>query len=141
MITRSEYKTMQNLYEDPLIMDEKIAELCVLDPIVEDWSEDIYAGFANTIARLILEESMIISRPGETGSYVQNRINEEYIKVQNNFEKQMPAIIARAFPAYKVGEIESWPVKRQIELYAQATWVLNEIEVNSYGIEFASDEE
>lgn len=141
MITRNEYKTLQTLFDDPLVIDEKVAQLCVLDPVVDDWGQDIYAGFANTIARLVLEESLIISKPGETGSYVQNRINEEYRKVQNNFEKQMPAIIARAFPAYKIGEIEGWSVKRQIEVYAQATWVLNEIEVHPYGIEFASDEE
>lgn len=120
-------------------MDEKVAELCVLDPILEDWSNESYAGFANTLARVILEESLETSKPGFKGNYIQNVINEEYIKVQNSFEKQMPAIIIRAFPAYKVEELAKLPLKKQAELYAQATWVLNEIEVNPYGISFAEE--
>lgn len=122
-------------------MDEKIAELCVLDPIVEDWGGEVYAGFSNTLARVILEESLEIRKPGESNNYLQSIINNEYNEVSNNFGKQMPAIILRAFPAYKIEDIENMPLRRQVEIYAQAIWVLNEIEPNPYGIIFADEDE
>lgn len=122
-------------------MDEKIAEICVLDPIDVDWSGEVYAGYSNTLARVILEESLEIRKPNQPSNYLQNIVNEEYNKVAGNFGKQMPAIILRAFPAYKIDDIEKMPLKRQVEIYAQALWVLNEIEPNPYHISFADDDE
>lgn len=139
-IKRTEYETLKNIYDDSLVIDEKIAEMCVLDPQVEDWSNDTYAGYPSTIARIILEESLETKKPNQPDNYLQGLINMEYNKVANDFGKQMPAIIIRAFPAYKIEEIEMMSLKKQIELYAQAMWVLNEIEPNPYYIGFAEEE-
>ena len=141
LIKRNEYETLRKLYSDSLEIDEKIAQLCVLDPTVDDWQEDIYAGFANTLARVILEESTEVRRPNSPSNYVQHVVNMEYNKVASSFDKQMPAIILRAFPAYRLEEIENLPMRRQVEIYAQALWVLNEIEPNPYYISFDDGEE
>ena len=139
LITRDEYRTLKNLESNDFIVDDMIAQLCVLEPIVDDWGGEIYAGYTNTIARVILEESLIIPRPNAGDKYVENLVNKEYELINNSFERQMPPIIIKAFPAYKLDEIKSWPLSKQIETYASAIWMLNEID--SYGISFSDEEE
>lgn len=138
LITRPEYETLKKIEGNEFVVDEMIAELCVLDPRVDNWSEDIYAGFTGTIARVILEESLIIPKPNSSDDYIENIVTHEYNKVASSFEKQMPGIICKAFPAYKPTEVQAWPLTRQIETYGLALYILNDID--SYGIEFAEDD-
>lgn len=142
LITKKEFDLLTTLFDNGLIVNEKVAELCVLAPEVEGgFSEDIYAGFSDTLARAILEESLIKGKPDEPKNYIVNRVNIEYNKVTESFQKQMPALIATAFPAYTIDEIEDMTLTRQTEIYAQALWILNEIKPQSYGIEFKNDDE
>lgn len=138
LIKREEYQLLKKVEANDFKIDEMVVELCVFEPIVEDWKEDIYAGFTSTLARLILEESLIIPKGGQAEGYIENVVTSEYNKVVNSFELQMPAIIAKAFPAYKLEEIDSWPLTKQVKRYAQAMFILNNID--NYGISFIDDE-
>lgn len=138
LITRDEYRLLKQVETNDFKVDEMIVKLCVLDPTIEDWTEDIYAGFSSTLARLILEESLIIPKGKQAAGYIEEVVTKEYNKVMNNFELQMPAIIAKAFPAYRLEEIESWSLTKQVKRYAQAIYILNNID--DYGINFIDEE-
>lgn len=138
LIKRDEYHLLKTIEQNEFKVDELIVRLCVVDPFIEDWSEDIYAGFTSTLAKIILEESLIIPKGNVAEGYIEQVVAEEYNKVMSSFELQMPAIIAKGFPAYTLEEIESWPLTKQVQRYAQAIYILNNID--DYGINFIEDE-
>lgn len=138
LITRKEYQLLKRMEGNDFKVDEMVAEVCVIEPIVEDWTDEIYAGFVSTLSRVILEESLIIPKGNQSEGYIESVVSSEYDNVMNNFELQMPAIIAKAFPAYTLETIDSWPLSKQIKRYAQAIYVLNNID--NYGINFIEEE-
>lgn len=142
LLKRGEYDLLKKLNDDPLKLDEKVAQLCVLDPVIEDgWEDELYAGVTATLSRVILEESLIIPKPEDTSSFIEELVNKKYNEINNSFEKQMPIIITKAFPSYKIEEIMDWPLTRQVDMYSRAIWLLNEIEIIPYNISFKEDGE
>ena len=131
-----EYLLLEQQTEDTIQMDEKIAKLCVLDPIIEDWDEDIYAGYSSTLGQLIREDSLIT--PKEDGSTdMKALIAEKKEDISSRFLLQMPLIIKRCFQEYGIEEIERMNLNKQIELYAKALWMLENFE----GLKMEFDEE
>lgn len=134
LISKKEFNTLKSLETNDHTIDDMIATLCVLDPIIDDWGGEIFAGVTETLARCILEESLVIFKPGEDEHALKNRINKDLDLISNKFERQIPLIIIKAFPAYTVEEINEWSLRKQVERYTEAVWVLNELD--NYGIEF-----
>lgn len=126
LITTREYDTLFNQYEDKFDLEEAICQLCVLDPIV-DWQDDIYAGYATSLARAILEKSMIILDPDQPYDLL-SLINKKYDDVSESLNEQMPLVIKHCFNEFTLLDIYAMPMPQQIELFVRAKWMLKNLE-------------
>lgn len=126
LITTREYDTLFTQYEDKFDLEEAICQLCVLDPIV-DWQEDIYAGYATSLARAILEKSMIILDPDQPYDLL-SLINKKYDDVSESLNEQMPLVIKHCFNEFTLLDIYAMPMPQQIELFVRAKWMLKNLE-------------
>lgn len=122
-----EYLSLENQAIDTIAMDEEICRMCILDPIISDWKEEVYAGYSSSLGQLIREESLIT--PKEDGSSnLKTIIAEESYAVATKFLMQIPLIIKHSFPEYSIEEIEQLNLKKQVELYAKSLWMLENFE-------------
>lgn len=126
LITTREYDTLFNQYEDKFDLEEAICQLCVLDPII-DWQDDIYAGYATSLARAILEKSMIILDPDQPYDLL-SLINKKYDDVSESLNEQMPLVIKHCFNEFTLLDIYAMPMPQQIELFVRAKWMLKNLE-------------
>lgn len=127
LLTYKEYIRLEERNIDVIEMDEEIAKLCVLQPVIEDWKEEIYAGYSSSIGQLIREESLITPKEDGT-SDLKTMIAEESDKISNRFLLQIPLIIKRSFPEFSLAQIEQMNLKKQIELYSKSVWMLDTFE-------------
>ena len=116
LISYAEYQTIQNSTVDELQADEAICRLCVLSPKIEDWSEAIFAGYTDTIARLVKEESLLVAKNDGVDD-VKKRIADGLEHMNNSFMAQLPVIIAKAFPQYLIEDLEKMTLSKQVDLY------------------------
>lgn len=126
LITTREYDTLFTQYEDKFDLEEAICQLCVLDPII-DWQDDIYAGYATSLARAILEKSMIILDPDQPYDLL-SLINKKYDDVSESLNEQMPLVIKHCFNEFTLLDIYAMPMPQQIELFVRAKWMLKNLE-------------
>lgn len=126
LITTREYDTLFTQYEDKFDLEEAICQLCVLDPLV-DWQDDIYAGYATSLARAILEKSMIILDPDQPYDLL-SLINKKYDDVSESLNEQMPLVIKHCFNEFTLLDIYAMPMPQQIELFVRAKWMLKNLE-------------
>lgn len=134
LITYKEYETIHRLSIDDVELDERICELCVLSPVPEEgWGGEVFAGYSSSIGAIIREESLISAKA--SGESIQDIIEKGAIQMENNFQMQLPAIIARVFPQYKIDEIEEMTLKKQVDIYIKAQWVLKEIDGKELGFD------
>lgn len=137
LLGNKEYETLQSACTDLTDLDEKIAQLCVLYPEIDDWSTSIYAGYTTAIGQAIREESLITPKEDGSGDF-KTIIEQETLKLDNLFAAQMPLIIKHAFPEYTLADLENLSMRAQIELYAKAAWMAKTFD----GLEFSfTDEE
>lgn len=138
LLTYNEYSTIKEKAQDEVEADEMICSLCVIDPTIEDWSEQIFAGYTDTLARLIKEESLIISKANGEGD-VRDMIEQGMEEIESSFMMQLPVIIAKAFPQYRIEELEKFTLRKQIDLYVKAAWAIKQFD--DIDLEFKDDEE
>ena len=124
-----EYLELQQMAEDTLALDELLCAMCVLDPILEDWGGDIYAGFPRMVAKAIREASGLESEGEEIA--LMEIIEQEKEKVYNKLVYQIPLIIKHCFPELSFVAIEEMSMREQGEYYARALWMLENFENNT----------
>jgi hypothetical protein len=130
-LSRIDYTKSLEYYDNDYDRAEYVCRIAVLDPIDIDYSDSIYAGVPEVLARQILEESGFLDG--------QNKVKElmfKYDQQMATFDSQLSCIIAHVFPQYKIEEIDRWPLEKTISYYCKAKWVLAELK----GIELTTEE-
>lgn len=137
LLNFEEYTTLSHLANSEPELDEYIAKTCVLEPQVEDWHDSIYAGFVTTLATAIKEESLLKEKPNKEND-VKRLINSTLNEIDSKLIRQMAPTVAKVFPSYKLEEIKKMDLRAQVDLYAEAVWVLTRID--GLEIEFEENE-
>lgn len=120
-LTKGEMDIAQEAYTDDYDRTEYICKMCVIEPVIDDYSLEIFAGVPEALCRAILEES------GFTDS---NKISVMIAKWEKHMEEvqnQLPLVIKEAFPDIPLEQIESWPMTKLTEYYVKAKWLLENI--------------
>lgn len=125
LIGAKDYLEIVKMYEDPFSVREVICKKCVISPIVEDWNNDIYAGFVETVAEEILNNSLVETVDIKGLNMVYRR---EKHQTDNSLMFQIPLIINRAFNYKSIEEVERWNIPKQLRWLAKASWVLETYE-------------
>lgn len=119
-ITRKEYR---NIYKNQELNNyEKQDEICrtvLVYPLNYDFDE-CPAGIPNKLFNEILEKSCL---DPESMYYLLSIERDEALQLGS----EMACMIAEAFPAYTIDEIESWNNYKFMKIYAQAEWTLTNI--------------
>ena len=121
LLTRKEHKLALELYEDDLERNEFVCRRCVLEPEIEDYSSDIYAGIPDLLAHEILTQS------GFMDANHLKQMMREYDQEMEIFENQIPCVIKEAFPDIPMEEIESWPWPKTLWYFSRAKFVLSHL--------------
>lgn len=118
-LSRAEFRKVVDAYEDEFERAEYVARLCVLDPQIDDWSNEIYAGVPEILAQNILRESGF--SPEDTKI---ERLMAEYDAEMRTFDNQVSCIIKEAFQDISLEEIENWPLEKTMWYLSRAKWSL-----------------
>lgn len=130
-LTKKEMEIAQTVYKDDYERTEYICKACVIEPLIDDYSLDIFAGIPEILCRVILEES------GYTDAQKVKIMIAKWEKYMENVENQLPLVIKEAFQEIPLNEIESWPMSKMTEHYVKAKWVLE----NLRGLQLVSQDE
>lgn len=122
-LSEREFKMIEETIEDESEKEEMVCKMAVLEPLVMEWGDDIYAGYVTALRMKILESS---SMTEATIQLFEKRLDNA-IAGMNSFDKQLPCVIKEVFPEYEIEEILSWGRTRQIEYYAMAVWMLENL--------------
>lgn len=125
---RKEYKDIyNNINMNDLDKQDAICKTVLVHPVDFDF-DDCDAGIPDKLYVDILEKSCLDLE----STYHLLNVNREEAE---QLGSEMACIIAEAFPAYTMDEIESWNNFKFIKLFAQAEWILTNIR----GVEFKVD--
>ncbi|MGL4820708.1 MAG: tail chaperonin [Bacilli bacterium] len=120
-LKQDELKMAREALKDDYDRAEFICKQCVLEPIIEDYSIDIYAGVPESLCGAILETSGFANE-----SVVKQHLDyweAELTKVEN----QLPLVIKEVFTDIPLEEIESWNMEKLAEYYVKAKWLLENL--------------
>lgn len=118
-LSRGEFRKIVATYDDEFERAEHVTRLCVLDPQIEDWSNEIYAGVPEILAQNILRESGF----SEDDTKIE-RLIAEYDAEMQSFDNQVSCIIKEAFSDISLEEIENWPLEKTMWYFSRAKWSL-----------------
>ena len=125
---RKEYKDiLTNESLDDLSKQDAIVKTALVYPTDFDL-DDCPAGIPNHLCNDIVEKSCL---DPESMIYLLHMQRQE----AEQLGSEMACIIAEAFPAYSIEEIETWNNFKFMKIYAQAEWVLKNIR----GVQFQLD--
>lgn len=130
-LTRGEMNLALEVYKDDYERTEFICKTCVIEPLIEDYTLDIFAGVPEMLCRSILEES------GFTDAQIVRIMIAKWEKKMEDVESQLPLIIKEAFSDIPLAEIESWSMAKTAEYYVKAKWLLE----NLRGMKLVSGDE
>ncbi|UOE58083.1 tail chaperonin [Cytobacillus oceanisediminis] len=130
-LTRKEMEIAKEVYKDDYERTEYICKVCVIEPQIDDYSLDIFAGVPEVLCRAILEES------GYTDAQKIKIMIARWEKQMEDVENQLPLVIKEAFHDIPLEEIEAWPMEKITEYYVKAKWLLENIR----GLSLVSSEE
>lgn len=120
-LTRGEMKVAMDTYSDDYDRTEYVCRQCIIEPVVEDYTLEIYAGVPEILGRAILEES------GFTNAEKVKVMIAKWEHKMQDVENQLPLIIKEAFPDIPLSEIEAWPMARIAEYYVKAKWLMENL--------------
>lgn len=120
-LSRSEYRKVMESYEDEHERAEYVCRICVLNPIIDDWSNDIYAGVPDVLTQNILRESGF-----SNDSTKIDELMEQYDAEMRSFDNQVSCIIKEAFQDIPLEEIENWQIEKTLWYYSRAKWTLQQ---------------
>ncbi len=126
-ITRYEYKTIMTADIEDFEKQDLICDTCVLYPENYDW-DDCLGGIPSELCNEILDKSCVSLE--DMGILL-----EMYREEMNELENQMVCIISKAFPAYKLDEIEKLDTINFTKLFTRAEWILQNLD----GLEVNND--
>ena len=125
---RKEYKDIfNNVNLSDLDKQDAICKTALIYPENFDL-DDCDAGIPSQLYDVIIDKSCL----DPESTYHLLNVNREEAE---QLGSEMACIIAEAFPAYSMDEIESWNNFKFIKMYAQAEWILTNIR----GVEFKVD--
>ncbi|MGX5439870.1 tail chaperonin [Bacillus thuringiensis] len=130
-LSKEELKIAQEVYNDDFERTEYICKTCVIEPLIEDYSLDIFAGVPEILCLSILEES------GYTKAQKVKIMIARWEKHMEEVENQLPLVIKEAFQDIPLSEIESWTMAKTAEYYVKAKWLLENIR----GLKLLGEEE
>lgn len=116
LLSKLEYETLTSQIEDELDLQDAIVQNCVVYP--EDIDiDDMLPGNVFELAKIIIEQSCVSP---------EDRILmlEVYSSEMTQLENVMVCLIMRAFPAYKLDELENMSYPELYKLYSRAEWFL-----------------
>lgn len=122
-LSEKEYRMIEETVEEESTKEELICKMTVLEPLILDWDDEIYAGYVSALRLKILESSSLTDATVKT---FERRLDMA-VNSMNSFDKQLPCIIKEVFPEYEIDEILGWGRTRQIEYYAMAVWMLENL--------------
>ena len=126
-ITRYEYKNIMMADIEDIEKQDLICDTCVLYPDDYDW-DDCIGGIPNELCTEILDKSCVSLE--DMGILL-----EMYREEMHELENQMTCIITKAFPAYKLEEIEKMDTIKFTKLFTRAEWILENLD----GLEVNTD--
>lgn len=130
-LTKKELDIAKEVYTDDYERTEYICKTCVIEPLIDDYSLEIFAGVPEVLCGLILKES------GFTDAQTVKIMIAKWEKNMEEVENQLPLVIKEAFQDIPLKEIESWPMFKMAEYYVKAKWLLENIR----GVHLVSEEE
>lgn len=122
-LSEREYRMIEETVEEESTKEEMVCKMTVLEPLIEEWDDSIYAGYVSALRLKILESSSLTEG---TVKLFEKRLDQAINSMQS-FDKQLPCIIKEVFPEYEIEEILGWGRTRQIEYYAMAVWMLENL--------------
>lgn len=132
-ITSAEYNQLIKKYEESEL-DIAIMELCLLAPDIDFTSDDMLAGYTETVAMTILEESGY-------GVHLEHAtaLLEKERKDMESFVHQLPCIVHEAFQDMPMEQILNLPFSKLAWYYARAEWILANFRMTTQQLEQEQD--
>lgn len=116
LLNKLEYETLTSQIDDELDLQDAIVENCVLYP--ENLNiDDMLPGVVYELSRMVIEQSCVMP---EDRLLMLELFNSEMTQLDN----VIICLIMRAFPAYKLNELESMTYPELYKLYSRAEWFL-----------------
>ena len=118
-LTKAEFRKANEYYSDDYERAEFVCRQCVLHPIIEDYSLDMYAGVPEVLTENILQESgfTLSSKEIDVRLY-------KYSQEMMTFDNQISCVIKEAFPDIALEEIENWQFDKILWYFSRAKWTL-----------------
>ena len=116
LLNKLEYETLTSQIDDELDLQDAIVENCVLYPENLD-IDDMLPGVVYELSRMVIEQSCVMP---EDRLLMLELFNSEMTQLDN----VIICLIMRAFPAYKLNELESMTYPELYKLYSRAEWFL-----------------
>lgn len=130
-LTKAEMEIAKKVYKDDYERTEYVCKAAVIEPVVEDYSLEIFAGIPEVLCRIILDES------GFTDPQKVKVMIAKWEHRMLDVENQLPLVIKEAFQDIPLSEIEGWTMNKITEHYVKAKWLLE----NLRGLELVSNEQ
>lgn len=120
----SEFDEIRNTIPEEAEREEMVCRMAVLDPEVEDWSNEIYGMIPQMLAHQILKSSLLTM---ETAGEVKRYRLEQEMLINSSVEHQVALLIKEAFPEFKFEEILSWSIRKMCRYEAYAIYTLSRL--------------
>ena len=128
LLNKLEYETLTSQIDDELDLQDAIVENCVLYPENLD-IDDMLPGVVYELSRMVIEQSCVMPED-------RLLMLELFTSEMTQLDNVIICLIMRAFPAYKLNELENMTYPELYKLYSRAEWFL--INVLQEPLEFSA---